>query len=248
MDDEQITAFTASAPPDKLSALLVDLLNAPVQTFSTLCLVLPNLTMRLSRALLIPDEEPVLPLLTALEEGLLRFDLDPGSETFVASGLPHTDERRLTWLLGRLTSVLVLARQQPVWTFSGAVRSLVQPGTPGARVLQALATQDSITQKQLLARLKTQDPELGWSGPLLRPLLLALVRAELLQTETTGSSLLYRLGPVGTRLITEQSNRLSKLEAAYRAYRLGQNAPTTPHTLELLAIFARVDAEKYPQG
>lgn len=246
MDDEQLIAFISSAPPEKLSALLVDLLSAPVQTYSALCMVLPNLTLRISRALLVPDEEPINPLRMALEDALKHFELDPGSDTFVASGLPPRDERKLTWLLGRLTSVVVLARQQPVWMFSGAVRSLIQPETPGARVLQAFGAQESITQKQLLTRLKSQDAAHSWSGTQLRPLLLALVRAELLQTETSGANLIYRLGPVGVRLLAEQSSFLSGVEEAYRAYRLGHPSPPSRHSLELSAIFARVDAEKCP--
>lgn len=248
MDEEQLLAVIATSPPQQLGRLLTDLLQAPVQTYAELCVVLPRLTFRLSRALFLPDEEPVAPLSAALEAALARFELDPSAETFVASGLPWVEQRRLTWLLGRLYALIVLTRQMPVLTLSAAARALIQEGSPGGRVLECVGLEEKVTQKALQAWLRVHPPALGWGNMTLRPLLLTLVREGLLSSDAVGAGVTYRLGPVGQRIVAERVEGLAGLEATYRAYRAQQGPPSNPRAALWYALFAQVDEDFAPRS
>jgi hypothetical protein len=245
LDLERYLALIHSSPPEVLGRLLADILESPDDRLEHLRVFVPEVGLVLSRLLFAQDLDGAARLSGALEAALGARELNVESPRYAGGGAGSRTGMVVAYYLGRLQSLLVLARRLPVLDIPEHVLSEVQDGGENQAVLEILATQGPMSVRSLRQALRAELPEGGLPSPEeLHRRMAWLVRTGVLELESRNKrSLNYSVSPLGRRLLQEKPPWVEAVAAAYRAHRSGRSGQPGPFSAVLEGVFRSIDKE-----
>lgn len=248
MELAHFLARIQAASAEELADMLRQLLATPEHHLEAFWVFVPEVSLLFSQLLLQQDVEGAVRLAQALEPLLAQALSSLADPESPLSRLRQEQGQKVTWMLGRLELLTVLARR-----LERTSQPTSGPGTAEEQaqrvLLRVLLHTGPVSLKSLLAELKLQEPSSQETAQALRLRLAILVRQGWIETQTRrGRQLEYVVTSQGRQWYQVGPPWLAHVEAAYRAHRLGQAPALTPFAELLRSCFQAVDAQTEADG
>ncbi|MFM7201530.1 MAG: hypothetical protein ACKO6N_12135 [Myxococcota bacterium] len=232
-----------AASADELAEMLRQLLESPEQHLEAFWVFVPEVTMLFSQLLLQQDASGAARLAQALEPLLGHAMSSLSDAQSPLAQLRQEQGQKVSWLLGRLEMMTVLARR-----LERAAQQSSEGGSSEEQaqraLLRVLLRTGPVSLKLLWGELKEQQPESHETAQALRLRLAILVRQGWVETQTRrGRQLEYVVTSAGRQWYQAGPPWLSHVEAVYRTHRQGLQEPLLPFAAVLRSCFQAVDAE-----
>jgi len=244
-DLEQQLALIHSSPPDALGKMLHELLSNPRQHLDALSVVVPELSLLLSRLLVTRDLNGANQLTAAIEEALERHRHRQDGLLHACSNLDGEAGRLFAYHMGRLQGLVVLARRLPALDLPDVIRGEIMDGGENQWIVEVLAHEGALTIRNLLKTLKAQRPLHAPTEDDLHHHLSWLTRVGVIDTRTK-RAIKYSVSPLGRRLLEPTPPWLEAVRIAYQAYRNGTDPSPSPFADVLLQLFGTIDQPSQP--
>lgn len=244
IDVDKYVALLHSSPPGVLAARLSEILGDPPVQLPYLQIFVPEVCSMLGTRIAAGDAEGASELGEALRSVLTEKlpELD-GFET-IGWNLPKKEACAWAYLLGRLQSSIVLAIQLPHIDKPPFAQVEALDGGDNQAILYLLSRKGPMAIKTL--RMALNDCLDGPQRRLeeLRKNLGRLIRVKAVDVDVqTRHGNLYRISPLGQRMLDDSPPWLEMVTQAYRAYRMDLACEHLPFGEQLKQIFLDVDGE-----
>jgi len=239
----QYVALLASAPPVKLAAELHAALSCVETEPVRLHIYVPEICDRLAREVAVRNFSALAQLAKALSEALDFIGIEERRREWLSQVKDPAARAEVAYLLGRLQSMLVVARQIPLLDIPAAVEAEGLDGGIHQAILECLAREGGSMSLRAL-RLALEGEGATPKTEQVRRGLIRLVRVALVVAETGRErGLTYRISELGRRLLDSPPAWLTLVERSYRAFLNDAPAVEQPHAHSLRSLFIRVASQ-----